>query len=104
MVDQAEIHRKAVSGEVEERKEAVEQLQVILQIYLIRCKERGDSMYKLCEVKEGCEEVIIADFNLDYKGAQVPTPSNPNKVLKSVDNIKKIPIQPDRSRSKVGNE
>ncbi|MHC1575506.1 MAG: hypothetical protein ACXQTY_06875 [Candidatus Methanogasteraceae archaeon] len=62
------------------------------------CKERGDSTYKLCEVKKGQEEVIIADFNLDHKGAQVPTPSNPNKVIKSVDNIKKIPIQPDRSR------
>ena len=62
------------------------------------CKERGDSTYKLCEVKKGQEEVIIADFNLDHKGAQVPTPSNLNKVIKSVDNIKKIPIQPDRSR------
>jgi HEAT repeat protein/predicted amidohydrolase len=62
------------------------------------CKERGDPTYKLCEVKKGQEEVIIADFNLDHKGAQVPTPSNPNKVLKSVDHINKIPIQPDRSR------
>jgi len=62
------------------------------------CKEREDSTYKLCEVKEGQEEVIIADFNLNHKGAQVPIPSNLNKVIKSVDNIKKIPIQPDRSR------
>ena len=62
------------------------------------CKKRGDSTYKLCEVEKGQEEVIIADFNLDHKGAQVPTPSNPNKVMKSVDNIKKIPIQTDRSR------
>ncbi|MCD4841420.1 MAG: HEAT repeat domain-containing protein [Methanosarcinales archaeon] len=62
------------------------------------CKQRKDSTYKLCEVKKGQEEVIIADFNLDQKGAQVPTPSNPNKVMKSVDNIKKIPIQPDLSR------
>ena len=62
------------------------------------CKEREDSTYKLCEVKEGQEEVIIADFNLNHKGAQVPIPSNPNKVIKSVDHIRKIPIQPDRSR------
>ena len=62
------------------------------------CKKRGDSTYKLCEVEKGQEEVIIADFNLDHKGAQVPTPSNPNKVMKSVDNIKKILIQPVRSR------
>ena len=62
------------------------------------CKEREDSTYKLCEIKNGQEEVIIADFNLDHKGAQVPPPSNPNKVIKSVDNIKKILIQPDQSR------
>ncbi|NOR48416.1 MAG: hypothetical protein GQ533_10310, partial [Methanosarcinaceae archaeon] len=62
------------------------------------CKKRGDSTYKLCEVEKGQEEVIIADFNLDHKGAQVPTPSNLNKVIKSVDAIKKIPIQPDRSK------
>ncbi len=62
------------------------------------CKKRGDSTYKLCEVEKGQEEVIIADFNLDHKGAQVPIPSNPNKVIKSVDHIKKIPIQPNRSR------
>ena len=68
------------------------------------CKKLGDSTYKLCEVKKGQEEVIIADFNLDHKGAQVLTPSNPNKVLKSVDHINKIPIQPDRSRSKIGKE
>ena len=57
------------------------------------CKKRDDLTYKLCEVEAGQEEVIIADFNLDQKGAQVPIPSNPNKVIKSVDSIKKIPIQ-----------
>ena len=62
------------------------------------CKERKDSTYKLCEIKKGQEEVIIADFNLDHKGAQVPMPSDPNKVVKSVYNIKKILIQPDRSK------
>jgi len=62
------------------------------------CKKHGDSTYKLCEVEKGQEEVIIADFNLDHKGAQVPLPSNPNKVIKSVDPIKKIPIQADQSR------
>ena len=62
------------------------------------CKEREDSTYKLCEVEKGQEEVIIADFNLDHKGAQVPIPSNPKKVIKSVDAIQKISIQPDRSR------
>jgi predicted amidohydrolase len=68
------------------------------------CKEREDPTYKLCEVKKGYEEVILADFNLGYKSVQKPTPSNRGKVIKSVDNIKKIPIQPDRSRFKVGKE
>jgi HEAT repeat protein/predicted amidohydrolase len=68
--------------------------------------ERGDPTCKLCEVKDGCEEVILADFNLIHKSVQKPTPSNRSKVIKSVDHIKKIPIQPDRSRSKskIGNE
>ena len=65
------------------------------------CKKREDLTYKLCEVEAGQEEVIIADFNLDQKGAQVPIPSNPNKVIKSVDPINKIPIQPDRLESDV---
>ncbi|KAF5413101.1 MAG: hypothetical protein C5S47_00095 [Candidatus Methanogasteraceae archaeon] len=62
------------------------------------CKKREDSTYKLCEVEKGQEELIIADFNLDHKGAQVPIPSNQNKVIKSVDPIKKISIQPNLSR------
>ena len=57
------------------------------------CKDAGDLSYKLCEVKKGKEEVIIADFNLIYKSIQVPTPSDPNEEIRSVENIKKIPIQ-----------
>ena len=59
------------------------------------CKERKDMTYKLCEVKEGCEEVIFADFNLIHKSVQKPTPSNQNKMIKSVDNIRKFSIQPN---------
>ena len=62
------------------------------------CKERKDMTYKLCEVKEGCEEVILADFNLGHKSIQKPTPSNRSKVIKSVDHIRKIPIHLGRSR------
>jgi predicted amidohydrolase len=58
------------------------------------CKDAGDLSYKLCEVKKGREEVIIADFNLIHKSVQVPTPSDPNEEIRSVENIKKIPIQP----------
>lgn len=57
------------------------------------CKDAGDLSYKLCEVKKGREEVIIADFNLIQKSIQVPTPSDPNEEIRSVENIKKIPIQ-----------
>ena len=64
------------------------------------CKERKDMTYKLCEVKEGCEEVIFADFNLIHKSVQKPTPSNQNKMIKSVDNIRKFSIQPNQSRIK----
>jgi predicted amidohydrolase len=56
------------------------------------CRERKDPTYKLCEVKEGCEEVILADFNLIHKSVQKPTPSNRSKVIKSVDHIRKISI------------
>jgi len=57
------------------------------------CKDAGDLTYKLCEVKKGQEGMIIADFNLIYKSIQVPTPSDPNEEIRSVENIKKIPIQ-----------
>jgi HEAT repeat protein/predicted amidohydrolase len=62
------------------------------------CKDAGDLTYKLCEVKEGQEEVILADFNLIHKSVQIPTPSDPNEDTRSVGRLKKIPIQPDRSR------
>ena len=57
------------------------------------CKAVEDLTYKLCEVKKGQEEVIIADLNLIYKSIQVPAPPDPNKEMRSVENIKKIPIQ-----------
>ena len=57
-----------------------------------KCKGAKDSTYKLCEVKEKQEEVIIADFNLKHKNVQIPTPSNPDEEIRSVENIKKIPI------------
>lgn len=56
------------------------------------CKDVEDLTYKLCEVKKGREEMIIADFNLIHKSVQVPTHSNPNEELISVENIQKIPI------------
>ena len=59
---------------------------------------------KLCEVKKGCEEVILADFNLIHKSVQKPMPSNQSKVIKSVDHIRKIPILPDRPMSKLETE
>jgi len=54
------------------------------------CKDKNDDSYKLCELKKGEEGIIIADFNLDYKAVQVPTPSHPSSVEKPVQNIEKI--------------
>ncbi|CAD6494411.1 MAG: hypothetical protein LAKADJCE_00749 [Candidatus Argoarchaeum ethanivorans] len=54
------------------------------------CKDAGDLTYKLCEVEEGQEEVIIADFNLKHKNVQTPTPSNPDEEIRSVENIRKL--------------
>jgi len=56
------------------------------------CKDAEDLTYKLCEVKEKQEEVIIADFNLKHKNIQKPAPSNPNEEIRSVENIRKTPI------------
>lgn len=56
------------------------------------CKDEGDLEYKLCEVKKGKEEVIIADFNLTHKTIQIPTPSEPSKEKRSTSRIKKMPI------------
>jgi len=56
------------------------------------CKDAEDLSYKLCEVKKGREEMIIADFNLIHKSVQVPTYSDPNEEKRSVENIQKIPI------------
>jgi predicted amidohydrolase len=57
-----------------------------------KCKSAEDSTYKLCEVKEKQEEVIIADFNLKHKNIQKPAPSNPDEEIRSVENIRKTPI------------
>lgn len=54
--------------------------------------EHKKLIYKLCEVKKGQEEIIIADFNLVHKSVQKPIPANPKKEIKSVDNLKKISI------------
>jgi predicted amidohydrolase len=59
------------------------------------CKDAGDPTYKLCEVKEGKEAVILADFNLNRKSVQAPTSSDPNEDTRSVEHFKKIPIQQD---------
>ncbi len=56
------------------------------------CKDTEDLSYKLCEVKKGREEMILADFNLIHKSVQVPTPSDPNEEIRSVEKIQKIPI------------
>lgn len=54
-----------------------------------KCKKKEDTSYKLCELEEGVEGLIIADFNLIHKTPQKQTPTNPQKEIKSVKNIKK---------------
>ena len=54
------------------------------------CKKKGDRNYKLCEIEEGKEGLIIADFNLVYKSPQRQNPMDPDEETISVTNIKKI--------------
>jgi len=56
------------------------------------CKRGGDDSYKVCDLEEGFEGIIIADFDLVHKSPQVPTPVNSNKVIKSIKNITKMKI------------
>lgn len=56
------------------------------------CKKDGDMSFKLCEVKQGEDGVIIANFNLNHKSIQIPTPSESSKEIRSVSHIKKHPI------------
>lgn len=50
-------------------------------------KEEGDSTLKLCELKEGEEGIIIADFNLVHKYFATPTPIDPDEAPDPVKNI-----------------
>ena len=54
------------------------------------CKKKDEDSYKLCELEKGFEGLIIADFDLVHKSPQLQTPGDPNKVIKSVKNIRKI--------------
>ena len=56
------------------------------------CKRRDDDSYKLCNLEEGFEGIIIANFDLVHKSSQVPTPADSNKVIKSIKNIECIKI------------
>lgn len=53
-------------------------------------KRKNTYNFKLCEIEEGKEGLIIADFDIDHKGVQKPTPIDPSKAKRSVINIKKI--------------
>lgn len=56
------------------------------------CKDEGDISFKLCEAKKGKNEIIIADFNLNHKSIQIPTPSESSQEKRSVTHIRKLPI------------
>ena len=54
------------------------------------CKKEIDLDYKLCEVREKKEEIIIADFDLNNKSVHVPTPSDSSKEKIGVTKIRKL--------------
>jgi predicted amidohydrolase len=54
------------------------------------CKDKGDTSYKLCEIKKGEEGMIVADFNLIYKSPPLQTPMDPKDDIRPVKNIKKM--------------
>lgn len=56
------------------------------------CKKEHDLDYKLCEVEEKKEEIILADFHLNFKDVRVPTPSDSSKEKISVTKIRKLPF------------
>lgn len=52
-------------------------------------KMEGDPDYKLCELEDKVEGMVIADFNLIHKSIMVPTPADPYKEIRPVSNIVK---------------
>ena len=56
-----------------------------------RTEEGG--IYKLCELKQGEEGMIIADFNLVHKALQVPAPADPAEDIRPVSYIEKKIIE-----------
>jgi HEAT repeat protein/predicted amidohydrolase len=55
-----------------------------------KCKEKGDTSYKLCQIEKEKEGMIIADFNLIYKYPPLQTPMHPDDEIMPVKNIKKL--------------
>lgn len=57
------------------------------------CREGNSHTFELCQIKRGNEGMIIADFNIDFKGVQKPTPIDPSEVIRSVIKIKTIRLE-----------
>lgn len=60
-------------------------------------KQKDDRTFKLCELNEGVEGIIIADFNLKYKSFLVPAPMNPDMMSLPVENIKVVNLEGKKS-------
>jgi predicted amidohydrolase len=54
------------------------------------CKKKDDMSYKLCEIGEGKEGMIVAEFNLKYKTPQKQKPSDYRKEIINVWIVKKL--------------
>jgi predicted amidohydrolase len=56
-------------------------------------KQKDDPTFKLCELKEGIEGMIIANFNLVHKFFPTPTPLSPDVMSPPVWDIKVVDIE-----------
>lgn len=63
---------------------------ILGELFEVGYKINDDKTYNLCEIEKGIEGIIIADFNIVHKSIQVPTPSDPSFIIKTVQNIDKI--------------
>ena len=63
-------------------------------------KQKDDPTFKLCELNEGVEGIIIADFNLVHKFFSTPTPMNPDVMPLPVKKIKVVSLEGENLEGK----
>lgn len=63
---------------------------ILNQLVEVEYKKNNDNTYNLCEIENGREGIIFADFNIVHKSIQTPTLSDSSSVVKPVKNINRI--------------